>query len=146
MFATLALAAAVLQGDAGRDLTRLIPVYAEPAAFGSKPGERIRLGAYMPPKDRLQERTALGVNLFVGLAPPDQGAGPFSLENLKAQQAAAQEAGAKWGLDLYSAFPTFDESTVIGEGTVEVRSKERIPAFSPWSATATSPRRTPPGA
>jgi hypothetical protein len=133
----LLIAAAAVQGEAGRDLSRLLPIYAEPKAFVSQPGERIRLGSYMPPKDRLDELLELGVRLFVGetdrLAPPDKGTGPYSVENLKAQRAVAQEAGAKWGLDVYSAFTTVDEAQAVGEGTVEVRSKEKVPAWSPWN-------------
>jgi hypothetical protein len=133
----LLIAAAAAQGQAGRDLSRLLPIYAEPKAFVSQPGERIRLGAYMPPQERLEELVAMGVKLFVGetdrLAPPDQGTGPYAIENLAAQKAAAAKAGAKWGLDLYSAFTTFDDSVQVGEGTVEVRSKEKVPAWSPWN-------------
>ena len=135
--AALIFAAAAAQGEPQRDLSRLLPVYAEPKAFVSQPGERLRLGSYMPPRDRLEELIQMGVKLFVGetdrLAPPDKGTGPYSLENLTAQQSAAKTAGAKWGLDVYSAFTTFDDSVEVGEGTVEVRSKDRIPAWSPWN-------------
>ena len=62
----LLIAAAAAQGQAGRDLSRLLPIYAEPKAFVSQPGERIRLGAYMPPQERLEELVAMGVKLFVG--------------------------------------------------------------------------------
>ena len=139
MFGTAALlfAAAAVQGEAQRDLSRLLPIYAEPKAFVSQPGERIRLGSYMPPQDRLEQLVQMGVKLFVGetdrLAPPDQGTGPYSMENLEAQKSVANKAGAKWGLDLYSAFTTFDDSVQVGEGTVEVRSKEKVPAWSPWN-------------
>lgn len=139
MIATVAfiLATAVAQGQAGRDLSRLEPVYAEPAGFISKPGERMRLGSYMPPADRLDELTQLGVKLFVAetdrLAPPDQGTGPYSMENLSAQRNAAIGAGAKWGLDVYSSFTTFDDAISVGEGTLELRTGEKVPAWSPWN-------------
>ena len=102
MFGTAALlfAAAAVQGEAQRDLSRLLPIYAEPKAFVSQPGERIRLGSYMPPQDRLEQLVQMGVKLFVGetdrLAPPDQGTGPYSMENLEAQKSVANKAGAKW--------------------------------------------------
>ncbi|MDQ2985760.1 MAG: hypothetical protein M3R13_03435 [Armatimonadota bacterium] len=135
--AVFILAAAAAQGEVGRDLSRLDPVYADPAGFISKEGERIRLGSYMPPPDRLEELLSLGVKLFVSetdrLGPPDAGAGAYSMVNLAAQRSAAEAAGARWGIDLYSSFTTFDESTTVGAGTVEVRSGEKVLAWSPWN-------------
>jgi len=137
MIVSAAIILAAMQAQSGRDLSRLEPIYAEPSSFISKEGERMRLGSYMPPADRLEELNQMGIKLFVSetdrLAPPDQGTGPYSIENLAAQRNAALATGAKWGLDVYTSFTNFDDMTSVGEGTLEMRTGEKVPAWSPWN-------------
>jgi hypothetical protein len=139
MFGVEAIAVvALLQGAGGRDLTRLVPIFTQPAKFLPTEGERMRLGCVMPAPDALQKLVELGVSYFEAetdrLGPPLPNApSPYGWENLAAQRSAAKAAGALWGLGIYTTFPIGDEGGVSAGTATNLTTGETAPTWSPWS-------------
>ncbi|MCH8275448.1 MAG: hypothetical protein IH851_11735 [Armatimonadetes bacterium] len=115
----------------------LFPLYAGPAAFNAEPGERMRLGSFVPHPWEVQDLIAAGVSLFVAeteeLGPPDSEDPRFNWDLFAAQRESIGEQGGGWALSAYTTFPAFDDSLIVGEGTVNLLNGEWIPAWSPWN-------------
>jgi hypothetical protein len=112
------------------------PIYAMPAAFNASPGERMRLGALVPPALDVQDLVAAGITFFSGRtnewSAPNGANGERDIAGLIEQRKAFAEAGAGFALSIFTTFPDFDDSLVVGEGMVNLIDGQRIPTFSPW--------------
>lgn len=119
----------------------LEPVYDVSKRWARAPGDRIGIGSYVPPNWEVRDLVEAGVSFFHAqtdeLGPPDGGTGRFDPGLLLSQKETVERLGAKWGLAVHTLFPSFDESLIVGEGTVRLDTSERIPAWSPWDLDRT---------
>ncbi len=119
----------------------LVPIYEQSPGGPQSPGDRLLVGSYVPPNWQVEDLVARGVSFFHGqtdeLAPPDGGDGKFDPGLLAAQKEAVEKAGARWGLTIHTLFPRFEDSLIVGEGTVKLGTSERVPAWSPWDLDRT---------
>lgn len=119
----------------------LEPIYDASKRWASAPGDRIGIGSYVPPNWEVADLMEAGVSFFHAqtdeLGPPDGGTGRFDPGLLLSQKETVERLGAKWGLAVHTLFPSFDESLIVGEGTMRLDTSERIPAWSPWDLDRT---------
>lgn len=108
------------------------PIFANPVAFNSAPGERIRLGTLVPRGGDIGDLIALGVSFFVGkteeLGEPTEDA----LNTLLQGKAQANSQGLSFGLTLFTTFPPKANQSLVGDGVSDLISGSRVIAFSPW--------------
>jgi hypothetical protein len=118
-----------------------VPIYEANVRGPEAPGDRLLIGSYVPANWQVQDLVSRGVTFFHSqtdeLAPPDGGDGRFDPGLLAAQKEAVERAGAGWGLAIHTLFPRFEDSLIVGEGTVKLGTGERIPAWSPWDTERT---------
>jgi len=97
---------------------------------------RFRLGVHFPLDANLDEFLRLGIRLFSSKT--DEWGQPDAKENLKTLELLAEQRnqvlsrGGEWALSVFSTFPTFEELSRVGEGTVNVQNGKRVYAWSPW--------------
>lgn len=119
----------------------LEPVYDRSKRWASEPGDRIGIGSYVPPNWEVADLLDAGVAFFHAqtdeLGPPDAGTGKFDPGLLQSQKESVERLGAGWGLAVHTLFPSFDESLIVGEGTMRLDTSERVPAWSPWDLDRT---------
>ncbi|MER3414420.1 MAG: hypothetical protein C4341_09380 [Armatimonadota bacterium] len=117
------------------------PVYDRSKRWAVEPGDRIGLGSYLPLNCDVADLLEAGVVFFHAqtdeLGPPDGGTGKFAPELLQFQKESVERLGAAWGLAVHTLFPSFDESLLVGEGTMRLDTGERVPAWSPWDVDRT---------
>ncbi len=63
---------------------------------------------------------------------PDDPKSRYPVTSLLAQHRAIERQGGRWGLVVHTAFPAYEESLIVKEGSVEWLSGERVPIWSPW--------------
>ncbi len=119
----------------------LEPVYDGSKRWAVEPGDRIGLGSYVPPNWEVADLLDAGVAFFHAqtdeLGPPDGGSGKFDPGLLQSQKENVERLGARWGLAVHTLFPSFDDSLIVGEGTMRLDTSQRVPAWSPWDLDRT---------
>ncbi len=112
------------------------PIYALPSAFNAQPGERMRLGSLVPPAVDAEDLVRLGITFFVArtneLGSPGAASGAQNLASLADQRKAFETLGTGFGVSIFTTFPDFDDSMIVGEGAVNLIDGSRMPTFSPW--------------
>lgn len=97
---------------------------------------RFRLGVHFSLDANLDELFSLGIRLFSSKT--DEWGQPDAKENQKILELLAQQRnrvlsrGGEWALSVFTTFPSFEELSRVGEGTVNVQDGKRIYAWSPW--------------
>lgn len=112
------------------------PIYGQPAGFNPQPGERIRIGSLLPPALDVQDLLDAGITFFNARTSewgsPATQAGLKLLDSLAQRRAILKDMGAGLGVSVFTTFPEFDESLIVGEGMVNLLDSQRVPTFSPW--------------